>query len=267
MTTEKFRYGYHLLVALAFLACVGCEEEPDWRSIKNEEAKTLSPEPWMSQTPAKWPQFVLTNHADFKGHTSLEGASSFLIRSKDDRVFAATARHLIGSNGGVEPEVSVAEFNSALLSWRMFPRTLPKDFLEIESLGIDGLEREKCDWLVLKIKSARDKLPAQPLRFRHHPVEVGEKVYLIGCPYSEPEAKQNVYSGRVTARGFGDRFRYDLDPPVELPGFSGAPIIDEKGYVVGVMTVWFDPKMNGEDFLEAGGEDIATIFSRIEKGL
>jgi len=30
--------------------------------------------------------------------------------------------------------------------------------------------------------------------------------------------------------------------------------------VVGVMTVWFDPKMEGEDSLEAGGEDAAAAI-------
>ena len=54
-------------------------------------------------------------------------------------------------------------------------------------------------------------------------------------------------------------------PPVDIRGFSGAPIIDEKGYVVGVMTVWFDPKVSGDNFLEAGGEDIASIYDLVQR--
>ena len=69
-------------------------------------------------------------------------------------------------------------------------------------------------------------------------------------------------SGAVTARR-SDRFRYDLDPPVEIPGFSGAPIVNVQGHVVGVMSVWFEPKMDGKMFLEAGGEDAATIYSEV----
>jgi hypothetical protein len=252
--------GFPLLLAMVFIAFAGCEQ-----SVPLSQVCPDVPEPWVNQPPASWPQFVLTNNAQFRGHTSLEGASSFLIRCKDDRILAATAKHLIGENGGVEPEVYLNEFNSVLLSWKMYPRTLPQEDLEIESLGVDGLDLPQYDWLILKIKNSKGKLPAQPLRIRQKPVEVGEKVYLIGCPYSEPATKQNVYSGKVTARGRSDRFRYDLDTPVEIPGFSGAPIIDKNGFVVGVMTVWFEPKMQGEKFLEAGGEDIATIYSNIQK--
>jgi len=73
-------------------------------------------------------------------------------------------------------------------------------------------------------------------------------------------------AGVITKRAAGDRFRYDIDSPVDIRGFSGAPIIDEKGYVVGVMTVWFDPKMSGDNFLEAGGEDIASIYGLLHRG-
>lgn len=54
---------------------------------------------------------------------------------------------------------------------------------------------------------------------------------------------------------------YDIEPPADIRGFSGAPIIDKDGYLVGVITVWFNPKMEGENFLEAGGEDVQTIYS------
>jgi hypothetical protein len=31
------------------------------------------------------------------------------------------------------------------------------------------------------------------------------------------------------------------------------------------MTVWFEPKMRGEQFLEAGGEDAASVYQLIER--
>jgi hypothetical protein len=185
------------------------------------------------------------------------------VSSRSGHVFAATAKHLIGENGGVKPDVSLSEFNSALQQWHMFPRTMPKASVDVEALGVGGLEGRNCDWLILKLKQGEKKLPAQPLHARQDPVTVGERVYLIGCPYVERDCKQNVYRGKVTARR-NDRFRYDLDPPVELRGFSGAPIIDEKGYLVGVMTVWFEPKVKGETYLEGGGEDATTIYPLVE---
>jgi ribosomal protein L7/L12 len=253
-----------LTIACGLVAgIVGCGQDRNAQPPAKTETHVEPAEPWMTSGKS-WPQLVLTNEATFRGHSPLHGASAFLVSTQDGRTFAATAKHLIGENGGVVPEVSLDELNSVLQQWRMFPRTRPKESVEIEGLGLHGLESKRCDWLVLKLKQAGAKLPADPLHIRRDPVTIGERVYLLGCPYAEEGCTQNVYRGTVTAR-VNDRFRYDLDPPVELRGFSGAPIIDEKGLVVGVMTVWFKPNVRGETYLEGGGEDASTIYSLIEK--
>ena len=46
-----------------------------------------------------------------------------------------------------------------------------------------------------------------------------------------------------------------------LRGFSGAPVLGQSGFVVGVMTVWFEPRMVGDLHAEAGGEDAAGAFA------
>ncbi|XXY47233.1 serine protease [Sorangium sp. So ce269] len=218
----------------------------------------------MSQPPREWPQLVLTNLAEFHGHTPLQGASAFLLKTQDGRTLIATAKHLLGTNGGVDPEISIPVLDSAIRSWRLFPRTLPDQLVEAGKVAVGGLDDPRRDWLILTLKDTARTLPATPLRLRPRPVEVGEQVYLVGCPYAEATCKQNVYSGKVTARS-GDRFRYDIDPPVDLRGFSGAPVVDRAGHAVGVMTVSFEPRMQGELFLEAGGEDAASVYRSAER--
>jgi hypothetical protein len=221
-------------------------------------------EPWATKPLAQWPQLVLTNHAEFEGHAPLEGASAFLIYTDEGRTLAATARHLIGPNGGVEPQIPVARLDRVLRTWRMYPRTLPDQFVEVDGVGVHGLKDQDLDWLVLSLKAPPKQLPALPLKMRVVPVEVGERVHLVGCPYTEKSCRQNVYSGTVTERGHEDRFRFGINPPVDIRGFSGAPIIDKNGHLVGVMTVWFIPKMEGDNFLEAGGEDAASLLPLIQ---
>ena len=257
-----------MLLAVCFLGCNN--QSPDAEPTPESAGETPGAdnrvaEAWVSRPVTEWPQLVLTNHAEFNGHSSLQGASSFLIRTNDDRILAATAAHLIGPAGGVEPEIPINQLALRIQSWKMFPRTAREDALEVISLGTQAFDDEHLDWLVLSIKE-RDPLPAFPLQMRQKPVEVGESVFLIGCPYAESDCRQNVYTGTITERAFGDRFRYDIEPPVDIRGFSGAPIIDQKGYVVGVMTVWFDPKMEGDQYLEAGGEDIASIYDFVQAG-
>ncbi|WP_437298961.1 S1 family peptidase [Sorangium sp. So ce426] len=206
----------------------------------------------------------MTNRAEFQGSTPLQGASAFLIKTQDGRTLAATAKHLLGQNGGVEPEVSVAAFDGVIQSWHLFPRTLQDQRVDAGRVGAEGLDDRRLDWLILTLKDTGKPLPATPLRLRQKAVEVGEEVFLVGCPYDEAACKQNVYAGKITART-ADRFRYDIDPPVDIRGFSGAPVVDRAGHVVGVMTVWFEPRMQGEKFLEAGGEDAASIYRSVER--
>ncbi|MEL6107673.1 MAG: serine protease [Planctomycetota bacterium] len=268
---NRLPFCFGLLATILF--CVGCNREaaesnrvaaPTVPGELQQERESLVAESWVSKSKTQWPQIVLTNEAEFEGNRSLRGASGFLIQTRDERVLAATAAHLIGPAGGVEPEIAVNELTSKLRFWKMFPRTRPTDSVSITSLGAPGLDDPNLDWLLLSV-SQRDQLPAQPLRLREEPVRVGETVFLLGCPYVESDCQQNVYRGRVTERAYGDRFRYDIEPAVDIRGFSGAPIIDEKGYLVGVMTVWFDPKMDGDNYLEAGGEDVASIYDAVER--
>jgi S1-C subfamily serine protease len=122
---------------------------------------------------------------------------------------------------------------------------------------------ENDDLLLMSVKPSQ-KLPAQTLPIRDTPVQIGESVFLIGVPYSEPQSAQNVYRGVVTQRGFEDRFRYKLSPPVDLRGFSGAPIVDADGRVVGIMTIWFNPDTVDGKHLDGGGEDIATALKHLK---
>ncbi|MEK7952545.1 S1 family peptidase [Luteolibacter soli] len=223
------------------------------------------PEAWATLPTSQWPQLVLTNSAKFKGHSALQGASSFLLRASGDRTIAATARHLLGPNGGVTPTISPDRLDSVLDSWVMYPRTKPQDFMTIAAHGIAPPSGKASDWLLLEIKNNSKPLPAAPLTLRPTPVSVGEEVFLVGVPYSETDRMQNVYRAKVTHRAAPDWFRYRLETPVDIRGFSGAPILDKNGWVVGVMTVWFEPQMDGDKFLEAGGQDAASVAEVVSK--
>lgn len=222
--------------------------------------RALTPVPWISQPPAQWPQIVLTHDASFHdGHSPLKGASGFLLRTPDGRVLGATARHLIGEAGGVQPEIYLEDLNHVIANWRMHPRTRPAQAIAMRGLAASGLDRPDLDWLLLAPVDPMPSVGIEPLQVRQRPVEVGETVYLIGCPYSAPRCVQQVYAGRVVERLPGQMFRYEFKPHVNLSGFSGAPLIDAQGHLVGVMTISFRPRELLDRHVEGGAQDVAAI--------
>src|SRR3954447_17925429 len=216
---------------------------------------------WVRLPASKWPQLVLTNEASFQGHSPLQGASAFLRRMPDGEIVVGTAKHLIKKPGGVDPPIALPDLDGVLTSWRVFPRTV-KDHA-IAAKGVDERTNAEVlhDWLLLRISGAPAKLPSTPLIPRSDPVRVGETVYLVGVPYSDRSSAQNVYKGVVTARPKDNYFTYEFAPPVHIAGFSGAPIVDEKGLLVG-HGVSMSPELKQKDGLEIefGGEDASLAL-------
>lgn len=214
---------------------------------------------WAKLPPAQWPQLVLTNNASFADHTPLRGASSFLIRMPDGEIMVGTAKHLIGRAGGVNPSVPLPDLDRVLTKWEVFPRTKADQAIGAKGLAEKSSGASGHDWLLLRLADSKAKLPATPLTPRTTPARIGETVYLIGVPYSDKQSSQNVYKGVVTARPRQHYFTYEFTPPVEIRGFSGAPIVDKDGLLLG-HGVSMSEKLKQKDGLEIefGGED-ATL--------
>ncbi|QDU58489.1 hypothetical protein Pan181_47260 [Aeoliella mucimassa] len=63
---------------LTVVCCLGCGTDSPSSTPKVEDRVA---EPWISKPKAEWPQIVLTNHAEFNGHSSLQGASTSFLKS------------------------------------------------------------------------------------------------------------------------------------------------------------------------------------------
>ncbi|REG26514.1 trypsin-like peptidase [Archangium gephyra] len=220
---------------------------------------------WAKSPPQKWPQLVLTNEVRFREPASeMSGASAFLF-SAGGRTYAGTVAHLLGESGGVEPPVPLAQLDARLESWTLSVRTRPKPSVRATRLAMKELERaQDSDWLLLEVEPKKE-LPATPLTVRKTPVALGERVFLVGCEYRERNCRQRVFSGRVSGRAGNGVFRYVLETPVVLRGFSGAPIVDANGHLAGVMTIQF-PAFNVDgEYLEGGGLDASLALEFLKQ--
>jgi hypothetical protein len=202
----------------------------------NPASKTLPPEAWAGQKPAQWPALALTHDTEFRGHTPLQGATAFLVELPDKRVVAATAKHLLGPDGGVEPRLPLAEVKKALVHWSLHPRSKPQSSVAVTGIhGAPDNYPASDEWLLLDLDAKEPKYPATPLKVRQKPLARGEKVFVVGVRYDNEKNTQEIFPGKITDPGRG-LIEGTLDAPANLEGFSGAPIVDADGHVVGLVT-------------------------------
>lgn len=181
---------------------------------------------WLAQPVAKWPLILLELDILFKDKTQLTGASAFLMRLPNGAVVAATAKHAACENKTVDA------FESSLRVFKMHPRTLPQRSVTLAKSAILPQDAGKLDCLLMRV--APGPYPVEVRPARDTPAEEGEAIYLVAVPYGQ-RAVQNVYKGTVRQPLKGDaEFAFEIEGKVETRGFSGAPVLDASGNVVGL---------------------------------
>lgn len=181
-------------------------------------------------------QILLSNSAEFIDHSGLNGASAFLVKYQN-KVYAITAKHLIGEAGGVEPEIKVNELNKYFKSWKMFPRVSIKPGTDTVVIRKSKLNYDLLKKDILFLEVDNSDYNVFPLRIQFSlPIE-GDKLYIIGCPYSEKNCRQNIYEVKFDSYDPETGMLISIsNHKVEMAGFSGAPLVNSNGDVVGAVT-------------------------------
>jgi len=192
---------------------------------------------WMTENPTDWPRIAMINRIEYVDNEHPSAACGFLVDTGDE-ILAATAKHvLIYFKSEAMDSVS---FAGTLKTWRMFPKDSAGDAVVIDRLinedPKERLERipSSRDWLLFTVRETTDAV--QPLRLRRTPLEKGETVYAIGWRYPD-EGPQRVHRGRFVRMDEGSVLvSIDALKDNTVPGLSGSPVIDAKGYVIGLMS-------------------------------
>ncbi|WP_143307938.1 S1C family serine protease [Chitinophaga vietnamensis] len=99
--------------------------------------------------------------------------------------------------------------------------------------AVSVFEDISSDLAVLKIADSTFKGQALPYALKPQSVKLGEEVFTMGFPRDEIVYGKGYISAKT---GFaGDTTAYQVSIPVN-PGNSGAPLLDSKGDVVGIIT-------------------------------
>lgn len=163
--------------------------------------------------------------------------SGFVIEH-EGRLYGVTAKHVLLMRAGGPP--ANTDVQSELSHWRLRD---PRGDAQL-AFGplLNGDEHEAVTEDVLKRDTLLFDLPAagdfKPLRLAASAPKLGERLHAVGCSYdTEQTCAQDRYAGVLLERQ-GHNLLIDLGSQDlgAMFGLSGAPVLNESGEVVGIVS-------------------------------
>lgn len=177
-------------------------------------------------------QYLLTNEIKFKERNLVLGASAYLVKGSKGNIYMCTARHLMGPDMGLDPAINTSDFKDSLEFWYIYPRKEKYTNETLEVTDLLNFKNEEHDISIFKLKSPPKKIGV--LEPRYTQLEKGEKVRILGCEYSDEPCFQKIWYGTINDYTIADQIEVFMDKnDIEVPGFSGAPVIDASNHVIG----------------------------------
>jgi S1-C subfamily serine protease len=192
---------------------------------------------WAREDPGDWPSITMVNRIRYSDSSHPVAGCAFLLEF-DGEIVAATAKHVL--RYFKSEAMDTVSFRGTLVSWEMFTKDAPTDVTVVGALiNEDPEERLEDfgtarDWVLLTVERTSEGVT--PLRLRTTPLETGEPVFVVGWRYPD-EGRQHIYRGKYVRSEEGSLL-IDVAELADntMPGLSGAPVIDARGYVVGMMS-------------------------------
>ena len=193
----------------------------------------------------------------------------FLVKYGKDTL-AVTAKHLIKIIKS--DNMNTLTFENNIKSWSLYPLDKKTEIVfcdkllnENKSEKLEAKSTYENDWLVFSIKKNNSKIKA--LEIRTSPLVAGEKLYVVGWTRTMEEGPQRVYEFEYY-KTIGNRILLkEVIVPEKFGGLSGAPVVDEKGLVVGIVSgSTNDPDTDKKYFSPCAITTLATFLGTIKKG-
>jgi hypothetical protein len=183
---------------------------------------------------------TLVNRIDFVNpkFDQAKFSCGFLLKYGKDTL-AITAKHLLKIIKS--DTMNTLTFENNIKSWSMYPLGKKSEIVvcdkllnENKSEQLEAKSTYENDWLVFSIKKNNSKV--KPLEIRTSPLAAGEKLYAVGWTRTMEDGPQRVYEFEYY-KTIGNRILLkEVIVPEKFGGLSGAPIVDEKGFVVGIIS-------------------------------
>lgn len=212
----------------------------------------------------------LINNVSYQDSTfnNSNASNGFLVAYKGN-TYAVTAKHVLMI--AKTDAMKFVDFEGGLKQWKMHPKndstkyiitdkllnTNKKDSLTWNYMDTNWDTYE--DWLVFSVKE--NKTNHIPLSFRKKPLRKGELLYAVGWTYKDTVGLQRAYEYKFDNTEGNFHNLIQKSGPKRLGGLSGAPIVDNQGRIVGLVSSGGEDDNTEEVLLQA--TDIKHVFEFI----
>lgn len=201
--------------------------------LRNTFAGPKPPDPVVAKNTALRPTFILN------GREPLQAGTAVLARTRPGaQPVMLTALHLLGEAGGLEEEVSPAKIDAVVREVRLrpiqggAPVALARGGVRKTGAALSG-ENTDVSQDLAAFRVTRNA-GATVLDLATSNPRMGEWVWLVGDEISHKPQTQRLFPARVTI--VTDQVGVlNFERAFELQAFSGAPLVNAKKQVVGLL--------------------------------
>lgn len=196
-------------------------------------------------------------------------ASNGFLVAHNGKTYAITAKHVLMI--AKTDAMKFVHFEGGLKQWKMHPKNDSTKYLVTDKLlnpnkkdsltwnYMDANWDTYEDWLVFSVKE--NKTNHTPLSFRKKPLKKGELLYAVGWSYKDTVGSQRRYEYKFDTTEGNFHNLIQIEGPESLGGLSGAPIVDTRGRIVGLVSSGREDENTKEVLLQA--TDIKHAFEFI----
>jgi hypothetical protein len=220
--------------------------EPVLQTARVAAAQSLAGEPWAREAPEKWPPILMAQDIMLRGERRAARGSVFLVKVAGGQVAGLTALSLLKPPLGPAADITLDNLNGQLLTWKAAPRG-PSDVTMSFTGRFGGLPTRTIyypDVIVLNPEplAATQRLPVVPLTPYPVAPPLNARALLLCAPENIPNVRQVALGGVIVEYQEGNETKFTilLDQPCFTGGIPGSPVLNQQGYLLGVITGHLD---------------------------
>lgn len=259
-TMRCFMCASALLGAAMFCTSVsnyGKSEAAIPETMPSSRSAATQPASWVSRPFDQWPPMLLRNHITEKGMLPWDGQCGFLMKLPTGPIVGVTVVKTLVQG------VDLNNLKGTVSTWTMHPITHATPQLILREPAIPAGKALAFD-CVLMTTPRMANWPTEVLIPRAAPLQVGEKVYLVGVQEDDKKTAQTVYQGTLLALNHPTPglIAFEFHAHVPPASMEGAPLLDEAGHVIGIKQTWY-PESTAGDRIIGQAFQIAPVIETV----